>query len=271
MKNYWSCSKFADWLRGTPTLGAGSSEEWRAWEKKARAKKMRYWLAEVALDFVQNFIRWPIDRLNDVRYYIDKRWVTKTHQLTSHLKRGQWHDLDTRLLYCAFDELVNFVEVEQARHSMVCSREARKKYKTLRHYLGCRRCPEAGLAHLHWAAGLKHDEEWTDKDDPSFGQPTRQALDAQEILVLYNWWKERTNRPDPMDASGWSDYCDERQKTAEARGEDSSLSFLEERTDEERERSRKISDICHKMEQEQEDEDTEMLIRLVKVRRGLWT
>ena len=37
------------------------------------------------------------------------------------------------------------------------------------------------------------------------------------------------------------------------------------------ERSRKILRICPKMEQKQEDEDTEMLIRLVKLRQSIWT
>ena len=33
----------------------------------------------------------------------------------------------------------------------------------------------------------------------------------------------------------------------------------------------KILEICRKMEKEQEDEDTEMLVRLVKLRSHLWT
>jgi hypothetical protein len=55
--------------------------------------------------------------------------------------------------------------------------------------MGVWRCPEAGIAHLEWATGLKHDEEWFDKNDPRYGQPTHQALAAQEILLLYKWGK----------------------------------------------------------------------------------
>lgn len=25
---YWSCTKFADWIRGTPKLLAGTAEQW---------------------------------------------------------------------------------------------------------------------------------------------------------------------------------------------------------------------------------------------------
>lgn len=39
-RDYWSCTKFADWLRGTPKLKAGTVEEWNAWEKVARTKNL---------------------------------------------------------------------------------------------------------------------------------------------------------------------------------------------------------------------------------------
>lgn len=51
---YWSCSKFADWLRGTPKINLGTSEEWNAWRKTAKEKKVRYWLTEEGLDFLKD-------------------------------------------------------------------------------------------------------------------------------------------------------------------------------------------------------------------------
>lgn len=51
---YFSCSKFADWLRGTPKLSCGTSEEWRDWEISAKqSRPIRYWLAEEGLDYIQ--------------------------------------------------------------------------------------------------------------------------------------------------------------------------------------------------------------------------
>lgn len=266
--HYWSCSKFADWLRGTPKPPAGTSEEWNAWRKKAKTKTIRYWLAEEGLDYLDNFLFWPVNRIDDMRYYIKKRWISKTHSLTSNLKRGQWHEFETRLLHASFDELVNFVEIEEAWMHLICSDEV--KMPRHRNIFRRWRCPEMGIAHLNWAAGLKNDEEWLDKEDPSYGQPTPQALAAQETLFLYRWWKEeRPKRLDPMDASGLSDYYEEKYKKAEANDDDPLLgSFSDEK---EKERWHKLSDKCHQMEQAQEDEDTEMLIRLVKHRRCLWT
>ena len=47
--NYWSSSPFADWIRGTKKLSAGTSEEWDDWTTRAQMKhNFRYWLAEEA-------------------------------------------------------------------------------------------------------------------------------------------------------------------------------------------------------------------------------
>jgi hypothetical protein len=226
---------------------------------------------------LQNFINWPRNRLQDVRHYICNRWISKTHALTSNLKQGQWHEFETRLLYSTFDSLVDFVEIELAWFHMICSDKAYQKYKTPWYRTIFRfnsyRNPESGMEYLNWAASLCHDEDWVDRNDPDFGKPTNQALAAQETIILYKWWKEeRPARKDPMEASGWSDYCDERRKKAEANGSDSILPGLgEDCTEEEKARKHQILEVCDRMESEQENEDTEMLIRLVKIRKHLWT
>lgn len=275
MKNYWSCSTFADWLRGTMKPDAETSKGWRSWENQAKASHpFRYWLAEEGLDKIQKFVTWPADQLYSLKYYINNRWVTKTHALTSHprdIPRGEWRDVGYRFLPCLFNELVEFVEVEQAWINVAWNEESRKKYKSPWWSIGwfrwrTWRCPEAGIDYLNWAANLKYDEDFISKDDPVYGQPTPQALAAQEILELYKWWTEvYRKRPDVHDASGWSEFCDRKRKD----GDD--LLDFESETPEEREESRRILDICHKMEQEYEEEDTEMLIRLIKVRHHLWT
>ena len=272
MKNYWSCSKFADWLRGTVKPPSGTCEVWDKWHEEAKQKSFRYWLAEEGLDYLQNVICAPITLRNWIRCYISNRFVTKTHALTSStLKRGQWHDLDIRLLHTAFDELVDFVETELAHQFYSWTAEDREKYsipwyrKFLR--LGYWRCPEAGLDYLNWAAQLKNDSQWVKENTPEFfGKPTRQALSAQEILMLYNWWKkERPNRPDPHDASGWTAYHDEKE------GDSLDHILSKEKNEKESEHERALLELAGKIEKEQDDEDTEMFIRLIKVRSFLWT
>ena len=62
--NYWSCTKFADWVRGTPKRGALTADGWHEWEVEAKSfNSIRYWIAEEALDAIQNFIWWPVDQL----------------------------------------------------------------------------------------------------------------------------------------------------------------------------------------------------------------
>ena len=74
------------------------------------------------------------------------------------------------------------------------------------------------------------------------------------------------NRPDPMDASGWSEICSRRREQGQ-----SLFSSLSDKTAEEAEETAKALELCNKIEQQYDDEDTEMLIRLVKVRKSLWT
>ena len=53
--NYWSCSKFANWLRGTNKLRCGTSLEWKQWNRASKeAHPFRYWLVEEGLDYLQD-------------------------------------------------------------------------------------------------------------------------------------------------------------------------------------------------------------------------
>ena len=222
-RNYWSCTKFADWVRGTAKLKAGTAEEWDHWNTTAKMKhNFRYWLAEEGLDYIQNAIYYIPDRIYAVKYYINNRWVSHTHALTAHsslISKGQWCDVGHRFLPCLFSELVDFVEVELAWWHLVWEGpEKRKKYNAPWWRFGwwnmrLWRCPQAGLDNLAWQASLIRDEQYTSKDDPKFGQPTEQAINAKEILDLYTWWIEvYLKRPDPYEASGWSAYCEASRK-----------------------------------------------------------
>lgn len=277
--NYWSCSALADWLRGTHKPTAETSTGWRDWKNAAKlAHPFRYWMADEALDYIQDCVTWPVRKLYDIKYYINNRWVSKTHQLTAHprnIKPGHWQDVGSRFLPCLFNELVDFVEIETASMHIACDTEARKKYAAPFWANGwwrwrTWRCPEAGLAHLDWAMSLKADETWgMGKDDPEFGKPTQQAESAKEIKELYIWWiKIVPNRPDVYDASGWSTHCEERRGKS---GNDGFFSSLEDQTDEERATTRSLLDKMHEMESMYLAEDTEMLCRLIRARDSLWT
>lgn len=228
---YWSCSKFADWIRGgTPKLSSGTSDEWKNWEYLAKKERpIRFWIAEEGLDYLQNVIMFPSDIIWRIHDYYMNRFVDKSHALTASpkdVKPGEWCDLPERIMFCLFNELVNFVEKECAYMHVVFDDDARKKYNAPNTRFGLKRwrCPEAGIAHLEWQSSFVGDD----------GSPKLVAVSASETLELYRWWIDvyNTRNEDIWDLP--------------------------------------IEDII-KIENERNAEDEEMLIRLIKVRNSLWT
>jgi hypothetical protein len=273
--HYWTIGKFADWLRGTPKLKCGTSEEWDAWyAEAAKAHPIRYWIAEEGLDYLQKFVYYIPDKLNDIRYYINNRWVSHSHALTAHprdIQPGNWSDVGNRFLPCLFNELVNFVEIEQAWHHCIWSDEAKTKFETpwwRSGWLRWRtwRCPEAGLEYLRWASALTN-EEFLVEGEKHKAVPTYQASSAKEIIELYTWWTVTyRNRPDAYEASGWTAACEAQREANGGR-----LSFSSPKDPVLKKAQDKAHKLLQKIEADYEKEDEAMMIRLIKVRQGLWT
>ena len=276
--NYWSCTPFADWIRGTTKLKMGTSEEWHEWETRAkRDYPVRWWIAEEGLGHIQDFVTWPVRKIYDVKYYINNRYVTRTHALTAHprdIKPGSWCDVGNRFLPCLFNELVDFVEVESAwSHIAWGNAEDRAKYDPPFWATGwwrwrTWRSPQAGLDHLDWAMTLTMDTDWgVEATDPNYGKPTGQAERAKEIKELYTWWTVTyPNRPDPHEASGWGAYCD---RLREERGDH--WIGMQSKNPETEKMGTTALELLRKIEQDYEEEDEAMMIRLIKIRDSLWT
>ena len=77
----------------------------------------------------------------------------------------------------------------------------------------------------------------------------------------------RPNRLDPHEVSGWSDYCVDR-----IRDSDDGIFGVWESNDavEQRRRTDMINQV-DELEQRYEQEDEDMMIRLIKLRQFLWT
>jgi hypothetical protein len=277
--HYWSCSPFADWIRGTKKLSAGTAEEWDDWTTAAQMKhNFRYWLAEEGLGYIQDFVTWPVRKIYDVKYYINNRWVTRTHSLTAHsrdIKPGAWCDVGNRFLPCLFNELVDFVETESAwSHIAWGSKEDRAKYDPPFWASGwwrwrTWRCPQAGIDHLDWAMTLTLGNDMgVEEGDENYGRPTGQAVRAKEIKELYTWWTVTyRNRPDPYEASGWTEYCE-----ASRLANGGKLSWMaSDKTPELKAMSDKSHALLQEIESAYEAEDEAMMIRLIKARDSLWT
>ena len=272
---YWSCSPFADWIRGTPKAGALTADGWDEWEKNAKQHHIvRYWIAEEGLGYLQDFATWPVRKIHDAKYYINNRWVSRTHSLTAHprdIRPGNWCDVGNRFLPCLFNELVDFVEIETAwSHIAWGEKEDRAKYNAPFWATGwfrwrTWRCPQAGLDHLDWAMTLTNSD-WCTPDNPDYNKPTGQAIRAKEIKELYLWWTTvYPNRPDPYEVSGWSAYCEAKRDLNDGRlfgGKDTAAL---------KKQSNKASKLLQKIEKQYADEDERMMIRLIKARDSLWT
>lgn len=288
--NYWSSSRFSHWLRskfGLKNPRALSASEWREWKKDSKTRApFIHWLTDVALNKIQDFFCWPKDRLWDLRCALNARFFDKYHYMPTRLDPWKYHEVDTRILHGMFETLVDFIEIEKAwMHVIWGQDENRKKFgyswwemNGWTNWLFTeKRHPDAGLAYLDWERSLVFDDAWFGNHEPSiqeakeqgrYGMPTGQAKDAQEQYELYNWWKNiRPNRPDPYDISGYNDYF----KRIEEKNGGDILACLDVQSPEDMTESRKCSASCHEIEEAYEKEDEEMLIRLVKIRRSLWT
>lgn len=247
--DYWSCGKFADKIRALfhvePKPHAATGEEWDRWHK-ANKRNVGYWIAEELLNNLQDIWYFPKDVYRNILRYYKNRFVDKSHYLSTKLKAGEYHEIETRMLHGLFETLVDFVEYEKAHMHMI-SHPGEKRVKLPN--------AELGLKYLDWEINLGD-------------QSPLQSEGAKEVLELYKWWKEvRPQRPDTWEASGLAAFYDAKR---EDKDEDDG-GFLRQEPPNVQAESSILFDVRAKIEQMYDDEDTEMMIRLIKVRERLWT
>lgn len=268
MSRHYSSSDFVTWLRlkvfkvDKPyALGWG---EWAKWEAKLKAeRRIAHFFTETLPDWVQWIPDHTVDYVNDFRYYITNR-MHGSHRLNSTLKKGDYHEFGSRMLYSMFDTYVEFIEIEEAYSHIAWSKdEDRKKYNApwWRRYWFLRwgqqwRSPDAAVDHLKWEMGLA--------DSPG------QAESAREKMALYTWWKHiRPSRGDDWEVSGFRAHWDEME---EKYGDDwLGLGSAGKMSRSEKATYDKLSDAKDALEAQWAEEDTQMMIRLVKIRENLWT
>jgi hypothetical protein len=177
---YWSNSNFANKLRGVNKPPYLSIDEWKKWQKTIKLiNPLGNYLAS-KLNTLQDIIYSPIDLYKSIKGYFYNRFIIKTHVLTSTLKKGEWYDLDQRILYSVFNELKNFVEIECATNYF--------SLDTLEH-LSYNGNSNKGISSLLYTAKLTYEE------GEKKGLPLPQAIEAIEVLELYSWWINRSKLP----------------------------------------------------------------------------
>lgn len=270
--NYWSCSKFAKWFAktfaGIEKPYALTPEEWKQWKENFKNNhKFVYWFTEKFLDDLQDVVFYPLDVWEMFRMFVRNRFIEKTHIINTRLEKGKWHEYDKRLLYGAFELLVDFIELEKAKKTK--NDKNRPWWDKLPFYLRffIWRTPEGSIKYLENEMSLTYgNSQWVEETDPLYGQPTEQAKIACEQLELYFWWKfVRPYRPEPAELAGYHDYIKQRY------GNDFDVWDILDERDVKDEQYRKIMNEIQLIEDKQAEEDNEMLMRLIKIRDTLWT
>jgi len=203
-------------------------------------------------------VKWKYDKIHDwVRY----RTYDKYHIIDTGLTPS-YYDATTQMLHVNFNILKEFVEVEQAWSKYHWSGEYREtaswweKHVPFYRRIYTFRRPDLGIEHFEWAATL---------DDPSLPPHERsdqQASDAREVLALYKWWTE--TRPARKE-------FEHPEFDHQGMGVLGSLDEDFNRNAEDYKRYLESIDRSSTLEEDWNKEDEEMLIRLIKIRRSLWT
>lgn len=229
-----------------------SGDGWNLFNKEFKeTAPIRYWFHR---DFRRKFvlpIKWKFDAISDwIRY----RTYDKYHVINTGLPHG-YADKDTLMLHVNFNLLKDYVEVEIAMREWWSSDEVKSwAVKHLPFYIRFMdfRRPDCGLKHLEWASKL---------DDPSLPVHERspqQAEYAREISKLYKWWVEDRPARKEIEIRSLRDITSD-DLFSDVTGHPEYSDYLIE------------IDQLHKQEESWHNEDEEMLIRLIKIRRGLWS
>ncbi len=241
---------------------AATMTEWREWRETTKKNQpIAYLIMETLPEKVGAAKKALFSPYHSLRHYIRYRFIDRYHVINTGLKPG-YHDVDARLLNGSFSLIVDFVEVELAWMHVVFDNTARKEFSYPWWSLGWTRFksfrnPDAGLAHLKWEMTLDNENL------PSHERNPIQAATAREIWELYHWWKYiRPKRSDPFESSGLNEWFEGRSLEDVFDGEMSA---------DDRKKERDMLNLSHEIEASYEQEDQEMLIRLVKIRKSLWT
>ena len=244
--------RYTHWMAFNPP-GALTSEGWSSFDNEFHMKApIRYWFHR---DFKKIFV-YPIKwKYEAIYHWIRYRTTDRYHVIKTGLPPG-YVEADRVMLNVNFNLLKNFVEIQKAARQYwqeeVEKTWCEKHMPFYRLFYPFRR-PDLGIKYLEWESTL---------DDPSLPpheQSIRQAEQAREILALYKWWTiERTGRI-----------------TVEVRRPvvDKPMDLLSPKMKLSPEYKRYRADMSkyHKQEEKWEKEDDKMLLRLIKIRKGLWS
>lgn len=208
-------------------------------------------ISPVVLDFVSKKRQWVSTPIIGTVIHHWRRFRTillnrfrRRHNIVKMdaLKASNWTDCDTRLFEASFQILVEYVEYELAWMQLITESKARWYHRWFR----IKDARELALRYLNWEMQLGDDS-------PS------QSEAATEICELYLWYRDtRPTRSDPFANVG--------ERGVEMKPTDDGM-YIMEMSDEYRDSLMTAA----RLEEEYEEVDTAQLVRLMKIRRNMWT
>ena len=246
---------FNRWMNYNPPF-AETAKGWRLFNSEFKENApIRYWIQN---DLIRSVI-WPIEfKINDMIEYVRFRTYDRYNVVDTGLPPN-YYDISTMMLHANFNMLRNYIEVDKGLDYFWAHKD---KYTQLPWYhqyvifqrLFKPRYPALGIKYLEWESTLDSPEL------DEYSRSDKQAVTARELLYLYNWWVNERPTRKLMDNPSYDDQgfdmgpCDEDfDKSAE--------DYI---------RYKEISALNDQQEKSWEDEDTNNLIRLIKIRKSLW-
>jgi len=232
--------EFKQWFEMYPPEAA-DSKGWKEFDTHCKENfPIRYWITETLIPNVW----WPIPRFfKNIRDQIRWRTFEKMHIIDTKLK-PEYYDCDTVMLHGMFSLLVDFVEIEKAWMQAIFCEDYKKPWYPFKRF----RDKDLGIKYLDWEMTLIGED----------GNPP-QAEAAKNIKELYLWWTiQRPARIDPYDLMDDEKIFPKDEDLFDSMNNKSSTRTA-------------IFKEINELEKQQDEEDTEMLVKLIKLRGSLWT
>jgi hypothetical protein len=246
---------FKRWMAFDPP-SALSSNGWNSFNSEfKKVAPIRWWFHRDAKKIFVYPVSFRYRRMMEWIHY--RTTARRYHIIKTGLTPG-YYDVSTMMLHANFTVLKDFVEIEQA-WMQSCSEKNRislwARYVPFYRIFFPFRRPDLGIEYLNWCMTL---------DDPSLPVHERadqQATDARETWALYDWWVNKRPVRKEIDIMSYRrlmsdvDIFDTNIDTnsSEYKGWFESMEARD------------------KQQEEWDDEDEQMLIRLIKIRKRLWT
>lgn len=235
---------------------AATAEDWDAWDEKSKKEHpIKWFVSDTIPDTFGSYVSWPLERKYSAlkQRVSEKRWKI----VPRRLDKWQWHETDELVLHSAFELLEEFI-IEEKSHMLHWSHDdlpPAKDEKTKIKY---------AMEYLDWEISLCSKTDLMHSPNCKEDSQSNIAKEAKELFIW--WYNERPKRIDPYENEYYAQYTEMRKSR---NAPDFTLSHKDD-TKEESKIYQKAMDLATELEEQYNKEDDENLIRLMKIRRGLW-